>query len=123
MPEKRINIRNVYMIINLIPLALFYYWDCVLGIGISPFRPAIVVSFVVLDIIMAISMKDYLISSIMLYLSSIIGVILSVTYYYYHISNDFETPVVGAFIATVYAIGLLPFIGIGAVIVHFKTKK
>ncbi len=68
-------------------------------------------------------MKDYLISSIMLYLSSIIGVILSVTYYYYHISNDFETPVVGAFIATVYAIGLLPFIGIGAVIVHFKTKK
>ena len=28
--------KKIYMLINLIPLGLFYLWDCVLGIGISP---------------------------------------------------------------------------------------
>ncbi|WP_051197969.1 hypothetical protein [Butyrivibrio sp. MB2005] len=115
--------KKIYMLINLIPLGLFYLWDCVLGIGISPVRPMIILGFLILDILLSESMKDYLLSGLILFASSVIGVIINTTCYYYTISSDFETPIVGAFIAIVYAIGLALFIGIGAIIVHFIKKK
>ena len=108
---------------NLIPLILFPFFDCVLGIGINPFRPMIVAVLLIMDICLSQTLKEYLHSSLLLLGSCIIGIIISTTCYYYFISNDFETPIVGFVTAIVYAIGVLLLIGIGAIIVYLRKKE
>ena len=112
-----------YFLLNLIPLGLFYFLDIVFNIGISPIRPITPIILLILDIIIAQSMKDYLLSSIILWLSCVAGVIIHTTWYYYNVSSDFETPVVGAFIACVYAVGMIILTALGAIPVYFKVKK
>lgn len=119
----RVNdMKKYYKLLNLIPLVLFIIFDCVLAIGINPVRPVFVALLLIMDIFLAKGMKDYLLSAVMLFVSSIVGIIISVTCYYYFISSDFETPIVGAFIALVYALGLAVMIGIGVIIVHIRKK-
>ncbi len=88
--------KKYYKLLNFIPLIMFVLADCLIGSGINPVRLIIVAGLAIMNIILAKDLKDYLISSAILLVSSVVGMILD-TYYYYFISSDPETPIVGAF--------------------------
>ena len=115
--------KKYYKLLNFIPLIMFVLVDCLIGSGINPIRLIIVAGLAIMNIILANGLKDYFISSVILLISSVVGMILDTYYYYYMISSDPETPIVGAFIAMVYGIYVILLTVIGAVIVHLKKKK
>lgn len=108
--------------LNCIPLVLFCLLDMMQIL--SEHQIALVVIVVLCFINMGLSkdMKSYLISSALLLFSTVVGVIADTYYYFYNVSSDPETPIVGAFLAMVFGILVLIFIGIGAVFFHFKNK-
>ena len=115
--------KKYYKILNFIPLIMFVLIDALFRSEINPISLIIVAGLAIMNIILAKDLKDYLISSVILLISSVVGMILDTYHYYYFISSDFETPIVGAFIAMVYGIYVILLTVIGAVIVHFKKKK
>ncbi len=114
--------KKYWKILNFMPLIMFVLTDALFGSGINPVRLIIVVGLAIMNIILAKDLKDYLISSAILLVSSVVGMILDTYYYYYFISSDSETPIVGAFIAMVYGIYVILLTLIGAIIVHFKKN-
>ena len=111
-----------WKMLNFIPLIMFVLMDVLFESGINPVRLIIVAGIAIMNIILAKGLKDYLISSVILLISSVVGMILDTYYYYYFISSDSETPIVGAFIAMVYGIYVILLTLIGAIIVHFKKN-
>ncbi|WP_029319543.1 hypothetical protein [Butyrivibrio sp. AE3004] len=109
--------------LNLIPLVMFVIRD-MLGIAdINPIWMIVIAAFVIMNVFMAKSMKEYLLSSLLLLISCVAGMILSTYYYYYFISSDFETPIVGAFIAMVYGIFVLVLAGVGTAVFAIRNRK
>ncbi|WP_026659533.1 hypothetical protein [Butyrivibrio sp. AC2005] len=109
--------------LNLIPLVMFVIRD-MLGIAdINPIWMIVIAAFVIMNVFMAKSMKEYLLSSLLLLISCVAGMVLSTYYYYYFISSDFETPIVGAFIAMVYGIFVLVLAGVGTAVFAIRNRK
>lgn len=109
--------------LNLIPLVMFVIRD-MLGIAdINPIWMIVIAAFVIMNVFMAKSMKEYLLSSLLLLISCVAGMVLSTYYYYYFISSDFETPIVGAFIAMVYGIFVLVLAGAGTAVFAIRNRK
>lgn len=109
--------------LNLIPLVMFVIRD-MLGIAdINPIWMIVIAAFVIMNVFMAKSMKEYLLSSLLLLISCVAGMILSTYYYYYFISSDFETPIVGAFIAMVYGIFVFVLAGVGTAVFAIRNRK
>jgi hypothetical protein len=90
---------------------------------INPIWMIVIAAFVIMNVFMAKSMKEYLLSSLLLLISCVAGMILSTYYYYYFISSDFETPIVGAFIAMVYGIFVLVLAGVGTAVFAIRNRK
>ena len=109
--------------LNLIPLVMFLIRDMLGMADINPIWLIIVAALGIMNIFMAKSMKEYLLSSLLLLISCVAGMILSTYYYYYFISSDFETPIVGAFIAMVYGIFVLVLAGVGTAVFAIRNRK
>ena len=110
-------------LLNLIPLGLFVILDIFGKADIDPKKLIIVVVFVIMNIFVNKSMKEYLLSSLMLFVACVGGKIIDTYYYYYNVSSDFETPIVGAFVAMVYGITVLVVAGVGTAIFALKNRK
>ena len=109
--------------LNLIPLVMFVIRDMLGMADINPIWLVIVAALGIMNIFIAKSMKEYLLSSLVLLISCVAGMILSTYYYYYFISSDFETPIVGAFIAMVYGIFVLVLAGVGTAVFAIRNRK
>lgn len=109
--------------LNLIPLVMFVIRDMLGMADINPIWMIVIAAFVIMNVFMAKSMKEYLLSSLLLLISCAAGMILSTYYYYYFISSDFETPIVGAFIAMVYGIFVLLLAGVGTAVFAIRNRK
>ncbi len=91
-------------------------------LGINPIRPIIIAVIMILNIIVAESMGEYVNDCVTLMLATIVGSALMMALYYYLISSDPETPIVGVFICITYFI-MVAMVGlIGAVIVAIRKK-
>ena len=109
--------------LNLIPLVMFVIRDMLGMADINPIWMIVIAAFVIMNVFMAKSMKEYLLSSLLLLISCVAGMVLSTYYYYYFISSDFETPIVGAFIAMVYGIFVLVLAGVGTAVFAIRNRK
>ncbi|SEL77439.1 hypothetical protein SAMN04487770_11739 [Butyrivibrio sp. ob235] len=109
--------------LNLIPLVMFVIRDMLGMADINPIWMIVIAAFVIMNVFMAKSMKEYLLSSLLLLISCVAGMILSTYYYYYFVSSDFETPIVGAFIAMVYGIFVLVLVGVGTAVFAIRNRK
>ncbi|SFI29358.1 hypothetical protein SAMN04487830_13826 [Pseudobutyrivibrio sp. OR37] len=67
---------------NLIPLVLFIIRDMLGMAGINPIWLLVAVALAIMNVFMAKSMREYLLASLLLLLSCVVGMILN-TYYYY----------------------------------------
>ena len=79
--------------LNLIPLIMFFIVDKLRGTLISRYLLIIIVVLGVINMLIAKGMKEYCISSLMLVVSTVAGMILYTYYYYYFVSAGPETPV------------------------------
>lgn len=111
-----------YKFINLLPLVMFILMDIILGANIMPVRFVIIVALAVMNVLLAKDMKDYLISSFILVVSTIIGVILRAYYSYYFIDANPETPIIGAAVMMVYAAFVLIVTIAGMAIFAIRNK-
>ena len=109
--------------LNLIPLVLFIIWDRLVGNLVNAIPPIIIAVLAITNIIFSKQMSEYLISSLMLFASTVIGIILLTYFYYYNISANPEAPIVGAFVMIVYGLFVLFLIGVGAAIVAVRKKR
>ena len=109
--------------LNLIPLVMFVIRDMLGMADINPIWLVVVAALAIMNVFMAKSMKEYLLSSLLLLISCVVGMILGTYYYYYFISSDFETPIVGAFIAMVYGIFVLVLAGVGTAVFAIRNRK
>lgn len=109
--------------LNLLPLIMFILWDKLVGTLVTPVPFIIIIAFAALNIIFCKSMKEYLISSIMLVVSTIVGVILLSYYSYYLVDANPETPIVGAFVMIVYGVFAAILSGVGALIAANRIHK
>lgn len=108
--------------LNLIMLVMFIIIDGVRGTVISRFSIGIIIALVIMNMCISNDMKEYLISSAMLVVSTVTGMILFTYYYYNFVSSDFETPIVGAFMMMVYGMISLAVAAVGAVVVVIKDR-
>lgn len=109
--------------INIIPLVLFIIRDMLGMAGINPIWLLVALALAIMNVFMAKSMREYLLDSLLLLLSCVVGMILNTYYYYYFISSDSETPIVGAFVVMVYGILVLVLTGFGAVILAIRNRQ
>lgn len=108
--------------LNLIPLIMFFIVDKLRGTLISRYLLIIIVVLGVINMLIAKGMKEYCISSLMLVVSTVAGMILYTYYYYYFVSADFETPIFGAAIMMVYGFIALAVAAVGTVVVVIKDR-
>ena len=107
--------------LNLIPLVLFpLIYICRISV-IDPM--IIIIALTVMNIVISQTTNAYAVSSAMLLISTVIGMVIATYCYFYFISADSETPIVGAFFAIVYGIFVVLFAGIGAVIIAVKNRR
>ncbi len=111
-----------YKFFNLIPLVMFVLMDMILGSDIMPIRFVIVAALVIMNVLLSGSMKDYLVSSLILVVSTVVGVILRAYYSYYFIEANPDTPIVGAAVMMVYAIFVLTVAAIGIALFAIRNK-
>ena len=109
--------------LNLLPLIMFILWDKLKRTLVTPEPFIIIIVFAVLNVIFCKSMKEYVISSIMLVVSTVAGIIALSYYSYYLVEANPETPIVGAFVMIVYGIFTAVISGIGALIAAGRIKK
>ncbi len=109
--------------LNLIPLIMFFIVDKVRGTLISRYLLIIIVVLGVMNMLIAKGMKDYLISSLMLVVSTVVGMILYTYYYYYFVSANPEAPIFGAAIMMVYGFIAFAVAAVGIVVVIIKDRK
>jgi len=110
-----------YVTLNfIVPMIIFlatYFISCA-----NPVCLIIITIILVLDIIIADTPKDFFKYCATLIGGTLIGSIISTILYYYLISSDFETPIVGALISVLYCIGIILFGIIGTIIIIIKNK-
>ncbi len=109
--------------LNLLPLIMFFVVDNVRGTLISRYLLIIIVVLGVMNMLIAKGMKEYCISSLMLVVSTVAGMILYTNYYYYFVSANPEAPIFGAAIMMVYGFIALAVAAVGTVVVVIKVRK
>ncbi len=109
--------------LNLLPLVMFILWDKLKRTLVTPEPFIIIIALAVLNVILCKNMKEYLISSIMLVVSTAAGIIALSYYSYYFVEANPETPIVGAFVMIVYGFFAVVIAGIGALIAAGRMKK
>ena len=109
--------------LNLIPLIMFFIVDKLRGTLISRYLLIIIVALGVMNMFLAKGMKEYLISSLILVASIVVGMILYTYYYYYFVSANPEAPIFGAAIMMVYGIIAFAVAAVGTVVVVIKDRK
>ena len=109
--------------INLIPLIMFFIVDKLRGTLISRYLLIIIVVLGIMNMFLAKCMKEYLISSLMLVASTVVGMILYTYYYYYFVSANSEAPIFGAALMIVYGFIAFAVATVGTVVVVIKDKK
>lgn len=110
-------------LLNLIPLLVFFAVERLFETLLNPIPVIIILALGIMNIILAKNMKEYLVSSLLLLASSVIGMIFESYYYYYFVNTDPEAPIVGAFFVIVYGLFVLLVAGIGAAITASKKNK
>ena len=108
--------------LNLLPFIMFFIVDKLRGTLISRYLLITIVALGVMNMCLAKGMKEYILSSLMLVASTIVGMVLYTYYYYYFVSADFETPIVGAFVMMVYGIIASVVAALGTVVVVIKDR-
>ena len=108
--------------LNLIPLIMFFIVDKLRGTLISRYLLIIIVFLGIMNMFLAKSMKEYLISSLMLVVSTVVGMILYTYYYYYFVSANSEAPIFGAALMIVYGFIAFAVAGVGTVGVVIKER-
>ena len=108
--------------LNLIPLIMFFIVDKLRGTLISRYLLIIIVVLGVMNMLIAKGMKEYCISSLMLVVSTVAGMILYTYYYYYFVSANPEAPIFGAAIMMVYGFIALAVAAVGTVVVVIKDR-
>lgn len=68
-------------------------------------------------------MKEYVISSLMLVASTVVGMVLYTYYYYYFVSANPGAPIFGAAIMMVYGFIAFAVAAVGIVVVVIKDRK
>ena len=106
--------------LNLIPLITFFIVDKLRGTLISRYLLIIIVVLGVMNMLIAKGMKEYCISSLLLVVSTVAGMILYTYYYYYFVSAGPETPIFGAAIMMVYGFIAFAVAAVGTVVVVIK---
>ncbi len=109
--------------LNLIPLIMFFIVDQLRGTLISRYLLIIIVALGVMNMLLAKSMKEYVISSLMLVSSTVVGMILYTYYYYYFVSANSEAPIFGAALMMVYGFIAFAVAAVGTVVVVIKDRK
>ncbi|WP_081843174.1 DUF4298 domain-containing protein [Butyrivibrio sp. WCE2006] len=118
------NIGMKYLkLLNLIPLIMFFIIDKLRGTLISRYLLIIIVALGVVNMFLAKGMKDYLISSLMLVASTVVGMIIYTYFYYYFVSANPDAPIVGAAIMMVYGFIAFAVAAVGTVVVVIKDRK
>ena len=108
--------------LNLLPLIMFFVVDNVRGTLISRYLLIIIVVLGVMNMLIAKGMKEYCISSLLLVVSTVAGMILYTYYYYYFVSASPETPIFGAAIMMAYGFIALAVAAVGTVVVVIKDR-
>lgn len=108
--------------LNLIMLVMFVIIDGLRGTVISRFSIGIIIALGILNMCISNDMKEYLISSAILVISTVTGMILFTYYYYNFVSADSETPIVGTFMMMVYGMISLAIAAVGSVVVVIKDR-
>lgn len=108
--------------LNLVPFIMFFVVDELRGTLISRYPLIVIVLFGVMNMCLAKGMKAYLLSSLILVLSTAGGVILYTLYYYNFVSADFETPIVGVFVMMLYGLFAVVVAAVGTVGVVIKDR-
>ena len=109
--------------LNLIPLIMFFIVDKLRGTLISRYLLIVIVVLGVMNMLIAKGLKEYCISSMMLVVSTVAGMILYTYYYYYFVSASPETPIFGAAIMMAYGFIALAVAAVGTVVVVIKVRK
>ena len=109
--------------LNLIPLIMFFIVDKLRGTLISRYLLIIIVVLGVMNMVLAKGMKEYLVSSLILVASTVVGMILYTYYYYYFVSANPEAPIFGAALVMVYGFIAFAVAAVGTVVVVIKDKK
>ncbi|WP_408069267.1 rhodanese-like domain-containing protein [Butyrivibrio sp. JL13D10] len=108
--------------LNLIPLIMFFIVDKLRGTLISRYLLIIIVALGVMNMFLVKGMKEYLISSLMLVVSTVVGMILYTHYYYYFVSANSEAPIFGAALMMVYGFIAFAVAAVGTVVVVIKDR-
>ena len=108
--------------LNLIPLIMFFIVDKLRGTLISRYLLIIIVALGVMNMFLAKSMKEYVISSLMLVASTVVGMVLYTYYYYYFVSANSEAPIFGAALMMVYGFIAFAVAAVGTVVVVKKER-
>ena len=109
--------------LNLVPLIMFFIVDKLRGTLISRYLLIIIVVLGVMNMVIAKNMKEYLITSLMLVASTVVGMILYTYYYYYFVSANSEAPILGAALMIVYGFIAFAVAAVGTVVVVIKDRK
>nr|WP_297767261.1 hypothetical protein [uncultured Butyrivibrio sp.] len=108
--------------LNLIPIIMFFIVDKLRETLISRYLLIIIVTLGVMNMFHAKGMKEYVISSLMLVASTVVGMILYTYYDYYYVSADPETPIFGAALMIVYGFISFAVAAVGTVVVVVKDR-
>lgn len=109
-------------LLNLIPLIVFFAVDRLFDSLVNPIPIIIIIALGVMNTVLSKNMKEYLISSVILVVLSVIGMIFEAYYYYYFVNPDPEAPIYATALVIIYAIFALVVAGIGTAIMAFKKK-
>ncbi len=109
--------------LNLLPLCMFFLMYFQSGTILHRAPLFLVVILTIMNVFISKDMKEYLISSMMLFLSCALGMIIFAYYYYYFIQMADDVPIIAAFVVMVYAIIVLTAFAIGAVIVVLRNRS
>ncbi|WP_242835597.1 hypothetical protein [Butyrivibrio sp. AC2005] len=121
MKEKYGGLRYLRSL-NLLPLGMFFlmYFQSETILHRAPL--VLVVVLGIINALISKNMKEYLLSSLMLFLSCILGMIIFAYYYYYRIQMADEVPIIAAFVVMVYAIVVLNAFAVGSVVVVIRDR-
>ena len=108
--------------LNLIPIIMFFIVDKLRETLISRYLLIIIVTLGVMNMFHAKGMKEYVISSLMLVASTVVGMILYTYYDYYFIGAYPETPIFGAALMIVYGFISFAVAAVGTVVVVVKDR-
>ncbi len=121
MKEKYRGIRYLRFL-NLLPLGMFFLMYFQSGTILHRAPLVLVVILGIANAFISMNMKEYLISSLMLFFSCVLGMIIFAYYYYYCIQMADEVPIIAAFVVMVYAIVVFTAFAVGSVVVVIRDR-